>query len=251
MNPINPKKVFFIKLGPGGAWNQECIDKKIVKIGFIEISVEDIESNNWKKIKDYYSKITSGPAAGIYTNQIKNFYEADEQVLWITFYNQKLWWSIAKKSIYGSPDKSKYKKTENGWLSKDILGKDLLMSNLSGTLLAVQGFRGAICRAPDLSYIVDKINAKESSEIVAAEKDFSQLANSVGQLIKKLRPKDLELLVDLIFRGMGCQRVGVVGGLQNTIDIELFSPVIGERYLVQVKSETDYNHYQTYRKRFL
>jgi len=248
---ISPKEVFFIKLGPGGRWNQECIEKGIVKVGFNEIDIRDIVQNKWNKIHDYYSKESSGPWSSIYTNQIKNFFLADEQTLWITFFNQKLWWCLTEKPIYENPDKTKYKKTINGWSSKDISGKELLMNNLSGTLLAVQGFRSTICGVRESSYIIDKINAKVSADIVLVEKDFNQLAKTVGTLIKKLRPKDFELLVDLIFRGMGCQRVGVVGGPQNTIDIELFSPVIGERYLVQVKSETNFNQFQEYQKRFL
>ncbi|KKR15466.1 MAG: hypothetical protein UT42_C0001G0023 [Candidatus Falkowbacteria bacterium GW2011_GWA2_39_24] len=250
MIKINPEKVFFIKLGQSGSWNQECIKKGIVKIGFNQIDTKDIKLNKWDKIHDYYSKEASNSVASLYTNQIKNFYRADGKTLWITFYNQKLWWCSTKGPIYENSDKTKYKKTVNGWSSKNISGKELLMSNLSGTLLAVQGFRSTICNVQDPSYIINKINAEESSEIIAVEKDFNQLTNSVGILIKKLRPKDFELLVDLIFRGMGCQRVGVVGGPQKTIDIELFSPVIGERYLVQVKSETNWKQYQEYQKRF-
>lgn len=250
MKKINPKEVFYIKLGNNGSWNQECIKKKIVKIGFNDIDINDIKSEKWDKIHKYYSK-RHGPWASIYTNQIKNFYQADEQTLWIIFYNQKLWWCLAKKPIYVNSDKTKYKKTVNGWSSKNIAGEELLMNNLSGTFLKVQGFRSTICNVRESAYIINKINAEESSETVKVENDFNQLADSVGILIKKLMPKDFELLVDLIFRGMGCQRIGVVGGPQKTIDIELFSPVIGERYLVQVKSETNWNQYKDYRKRFL
>ena len=251
MRTIKPREVFFIKLGPGGRWNQECIKNGIVKVGFNEIDIKDIQQNKWGKIRDYYLKESSSIWASIYTNQIKNFFLADEQTLWITFVNQKLWWCLTKKPIYGNPDKTKYKETVNGWLSKDISGKELLMNNLSGTLLAVQGFRSTMCAVKESSYVIDKINAKESSEIVLAEKDLNQLAKSVSTLIKKLRPKDFELLVDLIFRGMGCQRMGVVGGPQETVDIELFSPIIGERYLVQVKSETNFHQFEEYQKRFL
>lgn len=251
INSIIPREVFFIKLGSGGSWNKECIEKGIVKIGFKEIDIEDIQQNRWGKIHDYYLKESSGPWASIYTNQIKNFYLADEKTLWITFYNQKLWWCSAKKPIYGNPDKTKYKETVDGWSSKDIFGKELLMNNLSGTLLAVQGFRSTICNVKESSYIIDKINAKISPEVVRLEDDLKQLIKSVGNLVKRLTPKDFELLVDLIFRGMGCQRVGVVGGPQKTVDIELFSPVIGERYLVQIKSKTNFRQFQEYQHRFL
>ncbi len=240
------KKVFFIKLGPQGRWNEECIKERIIKVGFTEIELDDINAKRWDFIRKLYLAKASGPSASMYTNQIKNFYEADESILWITFYNQKLWWSFAKQEIYANPDKTKYKKTYTGWSSKDASGKELLMSNLSGTLLAVQGFRSTICNVNESKYVINKIKAACSNEIKKLEEDFSQLAKSVGALIKKLRWKDFELFVDLIFRDMGCQRVGVVGGPQKTIDIELFSPVVQERYLVQVKSETDWKQYQRY-----
>ena len=135
---------------------------------------------------------------------------------------------FVKQEIYANPDKTKYKKTYTGWSSKDASGKELLMSNLSGTLLAVQGFRSTICNVNESKYVINKIKAACSNEIKKLEEDFSQLAKSVGALIKKLRWKDFELFVDLIFRDMGCQRVGVVGGPQNHRHRVIFSCRSGE-----------------------
>lgn len=252
MRPINPKKVFFIKLGPGDRWCKECIDNRTIKIGFTEIGVRDIEQERWNEIKKYYSERegVSVQTASLYANQIKNFFLADEQTLWITFFDQKLWWCMAQKPIYENRDKTKYKKTVSGWWSKDIKGSELFLNNLSGALTAIQGFRSAICKVRDSSYVIDKINANESRGVKTVEKDLNNLAMSVGMLIKDLRTEDFELLIDLIFRAMGCQRVGIVGGTQKTIDIELFSPVIGERYLVQVKTKTNFNEFQKYQQRF-
>jgi hypothetical protein len=60
---------------------------------------------------------------------------------------------------------------------------------------------------------------------------------------------DFELLVDLIFRQAGWQRVSGVGGTQRTIDIELFSPTLG-RAVVQVKSESDARKFMKYGRDF-
>lgn len=54
--------------------------------------------------------------------------------------------------------------------------------------------------------------------------------------IKELHWKDFETLVDLIFRNAGWQRVSVLGQQAKAYDLELREPIIGDRYVVQVKS---------------
>src|SRR3989338_1233931 len=245
MTRIDPKDVFYIKLGRGGEYADECIKEGIVKVGFGNVPLRAIEEENWGEILNIFSVTPTS-----FTEQIKKFALADERTLWITFHSDKLWWCFAKKLITENLDKTKYKNTVSGWSSKNVKGEELLSGNLSGALTAIQRFQGTICGVREASYVVKKINAEELPEVGTAEKDFSQLAKSVGALIKRLGPKDFELLIDLIFRGMGCQRIGVVGGVQKTKDIELFSPVIGERYLVQVKSRTNLKQYQEYLERF-
>ncbi len=69
-------------------------------------------------------------------------------------------------------------------------------------------------------------------------------------LIKKLNPKDFEILVDLIFRSGGWQRVGVVGKTQKSIDLAIFHPITGESAIVQIKCQTDLAEFNKYKKIF-
>lgn len=62
--------------------------------------------------------------------------------------------------------------------------------------------------------------------------------------------QDFELLVDLIFSASGWRRVGVVGGSQETVDIELVLPSTGDRAFVQIKSATTQNELDDYLRRF-
>jgi hypothetical protein len=57
-------------------------------------------------------------------------------------------------------------------------------------------------------------------------------------IIKELHPKDLEIFTDLVFRQSGWQRVGVSGGTEKDIDLDLISPVTGERIAVQIAAVT-------------
>lgn len=58
------------------------------------------------------------------------------------------------------------------------------------------------------------------------------------------------MLVDLIFRQAGWQRVGATGKTQKTLDLELFAPVTGERSIVQIKAQSDLNEFLSYQEKF-
>src|SRR5205823_2994170 len=52
--------------------------------------------------------------------QIKKFYEADEKVLWLTFYANKMWWCFSKPKIALLPDKSKTRPVIGKWHDTQI-----------------------------------------------------------------------------------------------------------------------------------
>lgn len=55
--------------------------------------------------------------------------------------------------------------------------------------------------------------------------------------IKELHWKDFELLVDLVFRAAGWIRESVLGQHAKGLDLELREPIMGDKYIVQVKSQ--------------
>jgi hypothetical protein len=82
-----------------------------------------------------------------------------------------------------------------------------------------------------------RILAGERSPIAAAALEANEaLERAVEALIRELSPQDFELLVDLIFRGAGYQRVSDVGRQLRDIDLDLVSPLTDEHVAVQVKS---------------
>lgn len=64
--------------------------------------------------------------------------------------------------------------------------------------------------------------------------------------MKKLEPRDFEILVDLIFTTSGWRRLGAVGKTQKTLDLDLILPSTGERAFVQVKSNTSNDVFAKY-----
>ena len=182
-------------------------------------------------------------------NQVKEFYEADKDVLWITFYRRKLWWCFSSSKVKMEAG-GKYRDVEGSWRDKDAKGNTLTFDHLSGALLSTQGFRGTICSVREAEYVKNKVNGIVEKEVEDAQLAYDELVLKVERLIGELHPKDLEILVDLIFRQAGWKRIGELGKTQKDIDLELITPITQEKFYVQVKSRVGLDEFERYRERF-
>ena len=253
MKKINPKKVLFIKLGEGGEFEQDCIEKyQTLRIGYSRVDHELCIKGDWDAVHKYYTDVRGVKlsVATFHTNQIKYFYEDDEQTLWITFYANKIWWCFSKPEITLLPDKTKTRPVIDKWSDKDINGKLLSAESISGKLLKTQGFRGTICTVPAEKYAITKINGEQLSEVLEVEIALNSLKEKLSQLIKHLQWQDFEILVDLIFTQAGWQRVSEIGKTQKTLDLVLLAPVTEERAIVQIKSQSDLKEFKHYQNEF-
>jgi hypothetical protein len=249
---VKPSKVRYIKLGHGGEWEEECIEKAhTLRIGFRDADHALCLAGKWKAISKHYQGegMAEGPANG-FANQIREYYEDDGSVLWITFYKRLLWWCFSTPAVTILGDKTKAKEAAGGWKCKDIAGNPLSVDHLSGKLLRVQGFRGTICQVKEAEYVLRRINGQELLETKQAREALSGLCDSLKHLIQHLHWKDFEILVDLIFRQAGWQRVGVIGKTEKAIDLELLSPVLAQRGFVQIKSSSDVEEFEAYCEAF-
>jgi hypothetical protein len=250
---IRPHLALYIKLGHAGVWEDECVIKEqILRFGSKELSYEDCLAGRWDKV----TKLTTWSTTdkGAITNhvrQIQDFYRAGQDVLWVTFHGNYLWWCFAERKVvlHSSQDGSAIRKVIGKWSNTDIKGNQLFLDTLRGSLLSMQGFRGTICRVKEFDYLVNKINGKTPSQIVESRAAHDAFVSKVEQLVRNLRWKDFELLVDLIFREAGWKRLGPIGKTQKSIDLELLSPLLNEIISVQVKSEASLSVYNEYAKR--
>ena len=253
MKKIKPDRILFVKLGKGGEFEKECIEKaQTIRLDYREIDHKLCLKGEWERIKDFFFKKlkTKDHVASYHTNQIRYFYETGENTLWITFYANQLWWCFARTDVIQLADKTKIRKVIGKWSNKDIEGNELSMDVVSGKLLKVQGFRGTICTVKEEEYAILKINAEILPEVIAAQKAFFDLKEKLTLLIKNMQWKEFEVLIDLIFRQAGWQRVSAVGKTQKTLDLELFAPVTAEKAIVQIKAESDFKEFERYKKEF-
>jgi hypothetical protein len=253
---VNPKTAYFIKLGKGGAWERACIEQdQTLHVGWREVPLELCKEigtpSGAEKIKKLIrTTITNEGAVTRDFNAFRIFCESGSDVLWVTFYAGRLWWCFSKPEITELPDKTKPRPVIGRWSDCDINNQPLHSSTLSGRLLSMQAFRGTICAVAEFNYLVSKINGTELPEVIAARCALSALEQRIETIIRALHWKDFEILVDLIFRQAGWQRMGVVGEILKTLDLDLVSPITRDRYGIQIKSQATLADFEAYQELF-
>lgn len=252
MKKISPSEALYIKLGSSGQWERKCIYKtQTLRLGYVEVDHDACLRGEWNKVQNQRESFRSN--AGAITrdvNQIRKFYEAGEDVLWVTFYANRLWWCFSKPNVTQLSDKTKTRPVIGKWKCTDIKGRTLRMDQLSGSLISMQAFRGTICSVHEFDYLINKINGTIPKRAKEAQLTLSKLVNRLEKVIQDLYWKDFEILIDLIFRQAGWQRVSPLGETQKTLDLDLLSPITGDRYGVQVKSKASLADFQNYQHQF-
>ena len=251
MEPISAKRALFIKLGVGGMWESGCLRDGMLRFGYQEIPHEVCDLGDWSEVDRLALGFSKDKGAATrHVNQVREFYEADDQVLWITFFSDRLWWCFSAPEVTRLDGNEKARGVFGAWSDRDIEGKPLLKGRLSGRLLAVQKFQGTICSVSELDYLLHKINGTVEPHVAVAQGAFEKLQEALFPIIRNLHENDLEILADLVFRQAGWQRVGVSGGTEKDIDLDLISPVTGERIAVQVKSKATAAVWRACRKKY-
>ena len=248
---VSCSKSLFIKLGRKGEWEKDCIKNGYLKLGYREASYDDCVKGKWNAVcRSFRKRSKSAQTATSFTNQVKHFFESDGQVLWITFYDNKLWWGFVEKKIRLLKDGTKVRNIIGGWSDRDVQGNELRDDKLSGSLSKTQAYRGTICEVPEAKYLLRKINAQESVEVKETKEALNTLEHKVMTLIQGLHWKDFEILIDLIFRYEGWQRIRDVGKTAKTLDLDLLLPITGEKAIVQIKSCSDRKECMEYLSKF-
>ncbi len=251
MTKIEAKEAYFIKLGRGGEWEDECLRDSTLRFGYRETPHDLCLDGNWEAVQQFWE--TRQGDAGVATrnmNQIRIFYEAGVETVFITFARSLMYWCRPSGSVEVLADGWRRRSTVQGWNSKSVGGISLTVDRLSGHLLKVQRFQGTICQVKAFDYLLRKLNDELLPEVAAAEEAERALIDSITGLIRRLTWQDFELLVDLIFSASGWRRIGRVGGPQKTVDLELRLPTTDERAFVQIKSQANDASFREYAERF-
>jgi len=242
------KDAYYIKLGSGGEWEEDCLRDRILRLDYRETPHEACLAGDWDAVKQFWmSRRRDVGAASRDAQQIRIFYEADEHSVFITFHRGLMHWCRPAGQVTLLDDGSRYRSTVTGWNSRNAGDKILSVDRLSGGLLKVQGFRGTICKVKAADYLIRKLNDDPLPEVAAAEEAANAHRKALIGLMRLLTWRDFELLVELVFSTSGWRRVSEVGRTQKTVDLELILPTTAERAFVQVKSEATSGTVRGYR----
>lgn len=237
-------RVRYIKLGGGGSWEKECLDKGLIRFGFGSGTNERFRlcmAGKWKELTDSF--VREGKEKGTatrFTNETRLFFEDRGSILWIAFMGECLHWGfLDTKRPDRHPDgDGVYRQIKNGWKATDLTGEPLTKDRLSGALTKLSAYRGTSCNVDVAQYVIRRVKGDKTPEVERALTASTEMKSSILALMRLLGPRDFETLVDLVFSTSGWRRQGIVGKTQKTLDLDLMLPSTGERAFVQVKSKT-------------
>jgi len=249
----DPANVRYIKLGEGGGWEHECMERNIVRLGFGSARAERFDMclrGDWKALrKSFVTEGKSASTATRFTNEMRLFFEDDGTTLWITFVGERLCWGFLDPAVPAKRHKDGdgvFRPVVGSWRSCDAAGVELTKDKLSGALTQLAAYRGTSCTVRARSrtgidvadYVIRRIKGETRPSVERALAATREMRKAAIGLMKDLDPKDFEILIDLIFSSSGWRRLGPVGRTQATLDLNLVLPTTGERAFVQVKSKT-------------
>ena len=184
MKKIQTNKVNYIKLGRGGSWTEECIKENKMKLGYEKVLHKMCVEERWNDVEKYLDSTDRG-AITRHVNQIKEFYKAPEEIMWITFYGGKLYWGFANEKVYLDRD-GKRKCRDIKWNNKDISDNEISEYFLSGKITQVKSFRGTICEMRYREELLRRINCEQREEAKEIEKSMEKMVPFVEKLIRNL-----------------------------------------------------------------
>lgn len=184
----------------------------------------------------------SKPGATQDLNQLLALLQEPSRHLWVTFEDGFMWWSTVRDGITVSPENETaehghfWLDLDRPWDNRSLAGRYLAASELPGIVTTTAGFRGTICEPKGWREILRLIRDEDDEDAAAAMAARLAYQGAVGKLVARLRPKDFEVLVDLILARSGWTRIARIGGATEGIDVEVENPAVDEIAFVQVKA---------------
>ncbi len=251
---IGFNRAFYIMLGKKGKWQQDCIANSIMRNGWARQSLDDINNGRWDRIRVQLIE-EEGLKPGLATrevNALRSIRESTPDDLWIAFSGGTIWWCRLAPGDVEEDSTSKFRRVQGRWSDRDVAGNRMEINKLPGIVAKIGAFRGVFCRVgPEQMESLRRVLNNEPSVAHNQIREARvQLTGCVESGLKNLHWKDFETLVDLVFRGSGWRRVSILGQTQKYLDLELEDQLSGDRYQVQIKSESNWQEFQSYVKQF-
>jgi len=234
------RSAYYIKLGQGGAWEEDAIGTARLRFGWRGQTTADINSSRWDVIESQLRHGQADSQRGAVTRDLKSLrtiVESSPDDLWITFHKGKLWWGRVLDGPVDEDPLSKYRRMHGAWSDRDLNGRLLVASQLPGKLQQIAGYRATQCRVQDPELLSRVIRGARSHVSLELQSLREAASNAACKAIEALHWRDYEILVDMVFRATGWTRDSVLGKQEKGYDLMLREAITSDRYVVQVKSQ--------------
>ncbi len=211
-----PDKVRYIKNGAGGGWWKAARTNGQVHIGWSDMPGEVLASGDLENLAaELRSRRYANGKRGFKQdlNQLLAVLVHPSQYLWITFQDGCMWWCTVRDGITLNPDGESagrghfWLTCDRPWSNQSLGDRELAVGTLSGRITRTAGFQGTLCEPVGSEEILRVIHDGDDAEVTAADIARRAYEEAILQLVRRLHPKDFELLVDLILSRTGWARV--------------------------------------------
>ncbi|MFY9725214.1 MAG: restriction endonuclease [Bryobacteraceae bacterium] len=243
----------YVKAGRGGRWWRASKDNGQVHLGWNTVPADLLLKPNFPKIKRLLMA-QGGAAQDI--NALRALLDSPSKHVWVTFEDGCMWWCTVRDGATVNP---KGESDELGhfwllcdrpWSNKSLNGTLLAVADLPGTVTRVAGFRATVCEPKDWPTILRIIQDQKDPDATKAAEARRRYMEAVLKTVKRLSPKDFELLIDLILGRTGWARISTLGQTREGIDIEAENLTADEIAFVQVKGSATQGVLDDYVERF-
>ncbi|MEH2175912.1 HNH endonuclease [Nostoc sp.] len=207
INDSQVNQVLYINLGRKNEWQKDCIYKdNTLRLSYKQISHQLCIDKRWSAVEEQLKIFRSGKPKGVATNdlkQIRYFYLNGEDTLWITFFEDKLWWCFSKAQVTQPRDTTyKERPVKGKWCCLNLQQQPLEASGIDTSLLKIgKHFQGTICRVNLDEYVIQLINGSQKRKIDILQyenqilEDFQDLINETEE-VRVTRIKRYKKIID-------------------------------------------------------
>jgi len=253
-NAFQPQEFRYIKLGRGGAWASDAFVEGIIPFGYREVDHGLCASGDWGAVREQLiasGRTPAGASQGI--RELQDFYQLDDDTLWVTMADGHLWWAFAHRPVLptqAGEGPSRYRRTRDGWHRESLAGEPLTLRSLSSALTRTANYRMTICGIDRADYLLRRIRGEADPLHEEAAALKTRMTEVALRMIRQLHWEEFETLVDLIFTRGGWRRTSLLGEDMPDVDLVLDQPITGETAWVQVKTGTRQAELEDYLGRF-
>ena len=252
-----PASVRYVKNGAGGRWWPDAKNRQRLHAGWSRMPDDALRTTDVPALRELLRlQYGTKPGATQDLNQLLALLQEPSRHIWVTFEDGFMWWSTVRDGITISPENETdehghfWLDLDRPWDNRSLAGRYLATSELPGIVTTTAGFKGTICEPKGWREILRLIRDEEDEDAAAAMAARLAYQAAVGKLVARLRPKDFEVLVDLILARSGWTRIAKIGGATEGIDVEVENPAVDEVAFVQVKGAAGQDTLAVYVDRF-